>query len=221
MIKALSFYKMAYFISFVLVLSGCASNLTIDSKPPQTEVFYVNQKSGEKKSIGVTPIQMPMLDFKSKIGEDLQPGEFYKLKFEKKGFQTEEYHIPVSRFGTLATKLNVTLPEVKESSAQEEEQARTLIDRLFSAQRLAQLKEFERAQIEIDKIIADHPKFSRAMTMRAAIYFAQNNIQESIKWYEEALKIEPHMEDVIKILAKIKNEKQPNVDRLPANKGGP
>lgn len=205
---------------------SCTSLFVAESNPSQTEIFYITQKSGEKKLIGTTPLQLSMIEFKTKIGEDLQPGEFYKLRFEKKGFQTEEYHVPVSRFGTLATKIGITLTETKNdsSAAEQEKQAKTLIDRLFTAQRLAQLKEFERAQIEIDKILQDHPKFTRAMTMRAAIYFAQNNLPESIKWYEEALKIDPQMEDVLKLIAKIKGEKPSSsapADRLPATKGGP
>jgi len=225
-------YTLLLFIYFNILIvvigtiTGCTSFFVAESNPGQTEIFYITQKSGEKKPLGITPLQIPMLDFKTKISEDLQPGEFYKLRFEKKGFQSEEYLIPVSRFGTLTTKITVILKENKNNSAEEEKQAKSLIDRLFTAQRLAQLKEFERAQIELDKILTDHPQFTRAMTMRAAIYFAQNNIPESVKWYEEALKIEPQMEDILKILAKIKGDKSSTnpsttTDRLPATKGSP
>lgn len=200
------------------VLNSCSSVFVADSTPPQTEIYYLSQKTGEKKLIGATPLQIPMSELKSKLGEELQPGDFFKISFEKKGYRSESYQLPMSRSGTLMTKINVTLTETKNDA--EEKMAKSLIDHLFTAQRLALLKEYERAQIEIDKILAEHPTFTRAITMRAAIYMAQNNTAESIKWYEEALKIDPQMEDVIKIIAKLKGEKPPN-DRLPASKGGP
>ncbi len=210
--------QLTKFLILILFVScaSCTTMFLADSSQTQTEVFYINQKTGEKKLIGATPLQISMEDLKSKVGEDVPPGEFFRFRFEKKGFQTETLLVPSSRLGTIATKLSVTMIENKKDD--EEKVAKSLIDRLFTAQRLALLKEFERAQIEIDKIIADHPSFVRALTMRASIYYAQNNIPESIKWYEEALKIDPQMEDVIRMIGKLKGEK-PVEKRLPARSG--
>ena len=60
--------------------------------------------------------------------------------------------------------------------------------------------------------------------MRASIYLAQNKIEESLKWYEDALKIDPQMEDVIRIMAKIKetsnSQKTPPEKNLPSIQKG-
>lgn len=211
-------FRLFYYLILISAFfcNSCTTLFIANSNAPQSEVFYLNQKTGEKKSLGTTPLQLPMDEFRSKLGEEVLPGEFYKLKFEKKGYQSETYMVPATRYGTLTTKIEVTLIESKKD--EEERIAKTLIDRLFMAQRLALLKEFERAQIELDKIITDHPTFVRALTMRASIYYAQGKPQESLKWYEEALKIDPQMEDVIKIAAKIKGISN-SENRLPASKG--
>ena len=82
--------------------------------------------------------------------------------------------------------------------------ATEILDHLYVAQKLAQKKEYERAQIELDKIILTHPEFARALTLRASIYYIQGKYKESVKWYDEALKVDPKMEEAIRMLAKAK-----------------
>ena len=86
----------------------------------------------------------------------------------------------------------------------EERLAKDVLDHLFLAQKLALSAQYERAQIEIDHILTDFPGFPRALSMRASIYFAQKNYTESLRWYEEALKSDPQMEDAVKMAAKVR-----------------
>ena len=187
-----------------LLTSGCITQkFTVDSEPPQAEVFYQPPGAAEKRPIGKTPLSMPMSELKAIIGDAASSGQYFPVIVEKTGFSSETLQIPASRFGTLVTALNVKL---KEGVVQKEEKtAKALIDHLFLAQKYAVTLQFERAQIEIDKILADFPTFPRALSMRASIFYAQKNYNESLKWYEAALKSDPNMDDAVKMAAKIRS----------------
>lgn len=185
-----------------LCLAGCASVLAVKSEPLQADVFVLDSKTGDRKSLGKTPIEMPMLTFREVAGANINSGQYFTLLVEKQGFVSERLQIPASRFGTLVTALNVKLKQG--NSAKEERAAREVLDHLFLAQKFAVSRQYERAQIELDRILADFPGFPRALSMRASIYYMQKNYTESLKWYEEALKVDPQMEDAILMSAKIR-----------------
>lgn len=186
---------------FMLVAS-CSAKFTVKSDPPEAEVFILDVKSGEKKSLGKTPLDIPAEDVKKSVQNAPQAGEFYTVTIEKTGFETQSLSVPAGQFTTVLTALDVKLkegPTKKELSI-----AKEILDHLFLAQKFALAGQFERSQIELDKIITPYPDFTRALTMRASIYYVQKNYPESLKWYEEALKKDPTLEDAIKMIAKIK-----------------
>jgi tetratricopeptide (TPR) repeat protein len=198
-----------------LILSGCATaTFTVTSEPQQADVYYVSPVNGEKKVVGKTPLNLPMSEFKSIIGNDVSSGQYFPLMVEKNGFLSQTYQLPASRYGTLVTSLNVKLKQGDD--ANEEKTARKIIDHLFLAQKYALTQQFERAQIELDKVLTNFPTFPRALSMRASIYYAQKNWPESLKWYEEALKSDPQMDDAVKMTAKIRaiqsGKAQPDAD---------
>lgn len=201
-------YFMAYFkyISLpliILFLASCGgAKFTVKSDPPQADVFIVDVKSGEKKNIGKTPLELPADDVKKTVQNAPAPGEFYTVVIEKTGFETQSLSVPAGQFTTVLTALDVKLkegPTKKELTV-----AKEILDHLFLAQKLAMAGQFERAHIELDKIITPYPDFTKALTMRASIYYVQKNYAESLKWYEEALKVDPANDDAVKMIAKIK-----------------
>jgi tetratricopeptide (TPR) repeat protein len=185
---------------FVSALAGCSSVFTVKSDPLQADVYVLDAKSGEKKPLGKTPLELPPSAVKQAAGPDVFAGEFFTVSVEKQGFVSERYEIPSTRFGTLLTALDVKLKagEDKKEVARADE----ILGHLFLAQRLARAKEFERAQLELDKLLGVAPEFPRALSMRASIYFLQKNFAESVKWYEAALKADPQLEDAVKMLVK-------------------
>ena len=205
-------------LSMLLGLVGCVTNtFTVTSEPPQAEVFVSPPDAKERKSIGKTPVTIPMKDVKELLGADVSSGEYFPVFIEKQGFKTETLQVPASRFGTLVTAVDVKLKEgVVEM---EEKTARAVIDHLFLAQKYAVSQQFERAHVELDKIIADFPNFARALSMRASVYYAQKNFNESLKWYDEALKADPQMDDAVKMAAKIRGIQSGGISdvRTPAN----
>lgn len=194
------FSKVLFAICGVLSI-GCTTLFEVKSEPLQADVFVLNEKN-EKKPLGKTPLQMPEGEVRKVLGEGVSSGEFFTVVVEKEGFLPQSFNIPSTRFGTMVTSLDVKLKQGE--GPQEVRVAKEMLDHMFLAQKLANLQQFERAQIELDKIILPFPKFSRALSMRASIYYAQKNYPESMKWYEEALKHDPNMEEAVKMLAKVR-----------------
>ena len=183
-------------------LSGCASVFVVKSDPLQADVFYLDPKTGDKKPLGKTPLELPTAALKKLVGDQVVAGEYFTVTLEKQGFISEKYQIPATRFGTLVTTLDAKL---KTGNAPKEEHlARDILNHLFLAQELANAHQYERAQIELDKLLADAPDFARALSMRASIYYVQKKYSESLKWYEEALKADPQMQNVVQMVAKVR-----------------
>ncbi len=190
------------FFALALLATGCATHVfKVQSDPIEASVYVVTEK-GEKKAIGKTPLEMPMSEVRTAIGDEKASGEFFVIGVEKQGFESQTLTLPAGRFGTLVTDLDVKMK--KGELPKEEKIAKTILDRIFLAQKFAISQQFERAQIELDKILVDFPGFSRALSMRASIHFAQKNYSESLRWYEEALKVDPQMEDAVKMAAKVR-----------------
>ncbi len=195
------------------VLSACASNnFKVLSTPAQSEVFLEVASSGEKKSLGQTPLEIPISQLSEMVGPETANGEFLTIVVEKQGFVPQRLALPHSQFGTLVTQLDVKLKEG--DSSKQITMAEEILNRFFLAQKFTLNKEYVRAQSEIDKILSVAPNFARAYSMRASIYFVQGNLPESLKWYESALKQDPQMEDAIKMIARINGRL--GTQRLPA-----
>ena len=212
-----------YFIIIILLslFHGCGSApvFNVKSDPLQADVFYVPKDAGEKKPLGKTPLSMPVDELKSKM-KDINSGEFFTLSIEKVGYVSQTFVIPATQFGSSILELDVKMKQGQ--IGEEKKKAKEILDGIFLAQKFALSQQFERAQIELDKVLTQFPDFSNAMSMRGAILFAQKKYDESANWYEKALKADPKMEEAIKILAKIKSiqsgERQPASDKSPRGK---
>lgn len=199
----MSLIKFLQWPILIFMLASCAQKFVVKSDPPEASVYFVDVKSGDKKPIGKTPLEMPAEDVKKAVEGMPSPGEFYTVVVEKNGYETQTFSLPTAQYTTLVTSLDVKL---KEGVVQKElKLAKTILDQMFLAQKFALKSQFERAHIEIDKVVTQFPNFSRALTMRASIYFAQKNYSESLRWFEEALKIEPTLDEAIKMAAKLRS----------------
>ncbi len=209
-------FAFKFAVSFICLcgfLIACATpSFVVKSEPLQADVFIQDIKTGDKKLIGKTPLQMPIPEVKKIAGEGLTSGEFFTVSVEKTGFIPQSFNVPATRFGTTLSQLDVKL---KEGTVPKELRlAKEILDHLFIAQKFAVAQQFERAQIELDKILSPFPDFARALSMRASIYYAQKNYPESLKWYEEALKANPEMDEAVKMVAKVKTLQS---GRIPAS----
>jgi tetratricopeptide (TPR) repeat protein len=210
-----------------LSLGACAANkFSVKSEPIDATVSLRDKGTGANKAIGKTPLEMPLSELKEKVGDAIHTGEIFTIVVEKQGYVTQTFALPATGFGTMATLVDVKLSQGE--TPRETRAARDLLDRLFLAQKFALAQQYERAQIELDKILADFPEFPRALSMRASIYFAQKNWGESQKWYEAALKADPKMDDAVKMIAKTREmqggrapSRAPAPDAAPAKDKAP
>ncbi len=217
-------------IGILVSVSACSSVFTVKSDPVAADVYFQDPKSGEKKALGKTPLTLPKSELRKTVGTGVESGQFFTVVVEKTGYLPANFSIPATGFGTMATILDVKL---KEGTSQKEARvAKDILDKLFLAQKFALSAQFERAQIEIDKILSEFPAFPRALSMRASIYFAQKNYAESIKWYDEALKADPQLEDAVRMASKARalaggrvpasiTAPQPNIPNAPPAGGTP
>ncbi|MEO6458968.1 MAG: hypothetical protein ABIO95_00855 [Bdellovibrionota bacterium] len=183
------------------LLAACSTNtFKVVSTPAQSDIFLEDAQTGDKKSIGQTPLEIPMSQVDDMINSEASNGEFVTLIIEKAGFLPQRLALPSAHFGTMVTSLDVKLKEG--DGAKQIGVAEDILNRFFLAQKLTLNHEYDRAQAEIDKILATAPNFARAYSMRGSIYYVQNNMAESSKWYNLALQHDPQMEDAVKMIAR-------------------
>lgn len=191
-----------FLCSFTILIAGCAtSRIVIKSEPPESEVYVRAAGSEEKKSIGKTPLTLSFSEIKESTKVDPTSGEFFELFVEKKEFQPERLLIPAARMGHAET---IVLAKLK-SSESEGRTVHRLLQHLFNAQKLANDREFERAQLELDKAFAIDANFARGMSLRGSIFFVQQKYEESLKWFQKALDTDPQFDDAVKMISQIKS----------------
>jgi len=168
----------------------------------------------------MTPLTKEKKELVEQLGEQAQAGALINVVVKKDGYRSKEIWLPTSASGHIPTALNLTL-ETSTSKSEEMRTAGDIMDKVFLAQQFANTKQLERALIEIDKVLESFPKFDRAMTMKAAILFAQKNMKESLKWYESALDVNPELKSAVEMSGRIrKSLRLPsrNSARVPASR---
>jgi tetratricopeptide (TPR) repeat protein len=133
---------------------------------------------------------------------DLNSGDYFQVIVQKDGFDTETLMVPAGRFIPLKTYVDVRLI----SGNSEIRVAAQIVQNLLNAQKFANKGEFERAQVEIDKVLAVDPNFARALSMRGSIYYIQSRFEESLIWYEKALSVDPSLEDALIMITEVKKK---------------
>lgn len=190
-----------YILGFVS-LTACGTMFKVTSEPADAEVYVLVGESKEKKLVGKTPLEIPIEEVTAALGATVSPGEFFTVEVAKQGFKPQSFNLPGNRFGTSVTQLDVKLLEGK--SDKEMQTAQDILNRMFLAQKLAVSQQYERALIELDQILTQYPTFARALSMKGSIYLAKKNYEESLKWYELALKEDPQMDETIKLAVRVR-----------------
>ena len=192
-----------YFIFVISILiQGCSTSLLVRSDPQDFEVYSISPETGEKKLIGKTPIEITSSDFKTLASAGAMSGNLVELVLEKPGYLSSRYLVPLPRLTFSKSVLVAKPPEA--TNAKVGSAAQEIVQYLYNSQKLINVKEYERAQIEIDKILKLEPNFPRALSLRGTVYFLQKNYPESLKWFEQALTYEPRMDDSLKMIAELR-----------------
>lgn len=212
-------FKILSLVFVVQILSSCGSTpFKVVSEPDQAQVFIVSGEPKEEKPIGLTPLIKTDKDLAEYLKGQNSPGGLVNLVIRKDGYKTKDIWVPINAGGNLGTQLVLKLDETR-SSQDEMKTAQELLERLFLSQQFAKTSQLERALIEIDKVLAVYPKFDRALSMKAAIHYAKGEFEESLKWYESALAINPELKTAIDMAGKVRETLRLPTripDRLPA-----
>ena len=194
-----------------MFFAGCVSKpFNITSEPDNAEVSILIGEDREKKSIGQTPVIKTKKEIEELLDADLNSGEVINIVFEKDGYRKKELWIPSVAGGNLGFDIAVSLQKGL-SSKDETKTADQIIGKLFLAQNFARRGHFERAVLEIDKLLEDYPTLTRALTMKGAILFANNTLKESLESYEKALSLDPEIKTALEMSSKIRKKlKMPN-----------
>jgi tetratricopeptide (TPR) repeat protein len=190
---------------------GCTTTLKVVTQPEQTSVYVIAKESGEKRKIGLTPIEKKSDELKEIFAGVGKPGELVALVFEKEEYITRELWMPLSSSGIIASDIQVQMKKNDKSIA-EMKTAKEILDKMFLAQRFARTKQFERALIEIEKVIETFPNFGRALSMKGSIFYAKGDFKESLVWYEKAITIDSELRDAVEMAANVRKKL-----RLPAS----
>ena len=206
----------------VLFVTGCGSApvFTVTSEPEAATVYVLDAQSGDKKKIGETPIEKEEDALKKEVGTLGKGGEFVELIVEKEGFQTKKMLLPLSSSGSLRSSLKVTLKS-DEAGEKKLDTVKNILDQLFLAQKFARLKQFERALIEIDKVLNEYPEFARALSMKGSIYFASGDFKSSMEWYDKAIEVDPEFTHAVEMSAKVRKQLKLPPRQPASKKGGP
>lgn len=207
--------------SFVLsiislaIFSGCGTtSFKVVSEPDQADVFIIDSASNDPKPIGKTPLLKTSKDLEEVLKGNNAPGGLVNILVKKDGFKDKNIWVPITAAGNLGSQLVLKL-DATTSNEDELKTAQEVLEKLFLSQQFARTKQLERALIEIDKVLAIFPKFDRALSMKGAIYYAKGDFQESLKWYENALEINPELKTAVDMSGKVRQTlKMPT--RIPA-----
>ena len=195
-----TFLKLSALLVFPFAFwASCAPTLVVKSEPSQATVFWVDPVSTEKKDLGKTPLQLTGESLRQLYGGKPPEGESIQLLIEKPGYASQSYLVPATPFGALSTTLLAKLPSgVGDQSAHE------VLAGLFRAQKFAVQKDYERALIEVDKILVAYPGFAPALSMRGSIAYIRRDYPQALKDYEAALKADANWDEAIEMIAHIK-----------------
>lgn len=197
-------------------LAACGPRLIVRSTPSEAEVSFHAPDSAEVKKLGKTPLELSSSEFKHLTGSALSDGGYVGLVLEKRGYRTEHYLLPATQFGTVLTGVDVRLQE----GARDEETAHELLQILFTAQKFAMQGQYERAHMDLDRALKISPQFARALSLRASVYYLQGKYEDSLKYFEDAIKVDPGMDDVLKMIVKVRKKLNRSVASDGATGGG-
>lgn len=183
-------------------MAGCSTLFKVTSEPAEAEVYVISGENKERKLLGKTPLELPPEELAAAMSS-IEPGGFFTLEVSKEGFKQQKFNLPANRFGTSVAQLDVKLSQGAEDN--EMKTAQEILNKMFLAQKFAVSLQYERALIELDQILVQFPTFARALSMKGSIYLAKKNYEESLKWYEKALKADPQMDETIKLTAKVRS----------------
>jgi hypothetical protein len=183
-----------------LVLASCTSTprVVVRSEPPGAEVWVKDRFTGTKSVLGNTPLEVSSSLVDWIIGPNSANTDFWEILVSKEGFQTAQYYLP-RQLASSIVGFNVKLvPGV------DDERAKAIVERLFSAQRFAVKGDFEKAHREVDGVLLVWPRFARALSMRGSIFLIQRRYHDALDSFEGALQADAKLDEARRMVGELR-----------------
>jgi tetratricopeptide (TPR) repeat protein len=193
----------APFYVVFLFTCACASKLTLQSEPSDAEVSISVAGKVDKAKAGKTPVELTENQLQQMLQVTPDKAALLEITIEKKDFETRTILFPSNRWGELSKTIKIQLTPRTEAS----DTVRVMLRHLFNGKKFAESRQYDQAQMELDKALALDSKLAQAMSMKAGVYYLQNNFVEAETWYKKALEAEPSFSEAIQMLEKLKNKK--------------
>jgi hypothetical protein len=183
-------------LALVLGAGGCSHTLIIESTPGDAEVFLSGDPSSPGRSLGKTPLALPITE--------AVVGEFGYLTVQKPGFE---------RVTTVMTRGSVgAMRQALKFHLKPGDSRGTLASRLLvhvrNSQRFAEALQFSEAHREIDEALRLDPTFVFGKSFKAGLFFMEKKWPEASRLYREVLALEPSYEEAAKMLARIQGQSE-------------
>lgn len=193
------YLKTYLLILLPLILVSCATKITFETEPTATEVSAsTNGEIFEK--LGTTPLTISDTELSAKLKLDPARSDLVLFRLNKKDFKTNLFYLSANRWGETEKVLKIKMIPGKDDHTL----AKEIVQHFVNAQRFSDIRQFEQAHFQLDKVLEIMPDSSQAMIMKGALYFLQNQNEESLKWYEKAISIDPGLTEAIKMVEKLK-----------------
>lgn len=180
---------------------GCASpTYRFQSTPSEADVDVIFKSSG-KKSLGKTPLTLPM--------SDLNPTkEAMTVSFRKPGLEGQTIFVPPSLFAK-SVELDVTLtpdPRVGESK-KSDQVIGEIATQVAETQKLIQAKQFGVAEQKLNKMISEHPTVSVFYSLMGNVQYLDRKLDAALGFYRKALELDPSAGEISRVIQKIETLK--------------
>lgn len=194
--------NMKYLITLFLtafITAGCSTSVNIKTNPEGADVTV---SSGDKfVLLGKSPLTVKEKKIAEKLGVSLSSINYYKLTASRNGEVSETVLVPIGSWGRRSTTIVIPMDNTSTAAAPDR-----VLRHIVNAQKFAESKQLLKSHGELDEALKLSPKFSYAMSMKGALYYADKDFQRSKEWYTKALNADPGNTEALMMLQDLKNK---------------
>ena len=181
---------------------GCTSvGVNVQTRPEPAEVF-IHDNSGSRRSIGTTPVKIPMDDIRA------MEGGIIRLDIEKQGFVKEHIYVNKANFGVNARVDVEMTPLANWSKVYQDDQANKYLSEVASLaaqiQSATVKREFGRAETMAKQMVDRYPKLDVAWSLLGNIYYLQKRAGDALEAYNKAFLLNPTNVETKNLINKLK-----------------
>jgi tetratricopeptide (TPR) repeat protein len=205
-----------FFAFAIMTITGCASGtLSVETSPQKAELYARVPGSSDFRSLGPAPFIKSMSEVRSMLG---RPNSVI-IEARKEGYGSRSVFI-TDLDTSSDMKLNFDLlTNDKQASGESSEkhllETNVLVDRLFDAQRMAQVGRLADATKQLEDLSKTFPFVAAIYELQGGIAYMQSDYPKALDSYNQALRNNPENLEVLQ-MRRFLEKKLKNDGRVPA-----